>query len=114
MTTDPTSIVVSPVGEVAVVARSQPPNEGIYVLDTGGTNGAWRNRGELTYLAGTAELPGDMVLVDRGTLSGHVLVSELSRVRQLSIDPSGSVTDSGSLLFGDGLEHIGGAIGIQP
>jgi hypothetical protein len=114
MITDPSSIVVSPFGDVAVVASSQPPNEGIYVLDTGGTNGAWRNRGELTYLAGTAELPGDMVLVDRGTLSGHVLVSELSRVRQLSIDPSGSVTDSGSLLFGDGLEHIGGAIGIQP
>lgn len=114
MITDPSSIVASPFGDVAVVASSQPPNEGVYVLDKGGANGTWRKRGELTYVGGTAQLPGDMVMIERGALTGHVLVSELSRVRQLTIDDAGGVTDTSSLLFGDGLEEIGGAIGIQP
>ena len=35
MLTDPSSIVASPFGDVAVVTSAQPPSEGIYVLDKG-------------------------------------------------------------------------------
>jgi hypothetical protein len=112
--TDPSAITASPFGDVAVVSSSQPPNEGIYVLDKNGPSNTWRNRGELTYVGGTSELPGDQVLLERGSLNGHLFVSELSRIRQLTIDPSGTVTDTASLVFGDGLEEIGGALGIQP
>lgn len=114
MITDPSGIVASPFGDVAIVTSSQPPGEGVYVLDKQGPSSTWRNRGELTYVNGTAELPGDMAMIERGTLTGRVLVSELSRIRVVSIASSGTVTDVGSVVFGDGLEHIGGAIGVQP
>jgi hypothetical protein len=112
--TDPTAIATSPHGDVAVVSSSQPPGEGIYVLDRGGPDGAWRNRGELTYVGPAAQLPGDMTTIDRGALAGRVLVSELSNVRQLLFHATGEVEDVGSVSFGDGLENIGGAIGVTP
>jgi hypothetical protein len=112
--TDPSSIAASPHGDVVVVSSSQPPGEGIYVLDRGGPNGTWRNRGEIAYGGPPAQLPGDMVAIDRGALAGSVLVSELSTVRRLVFRASGEVEDEGSLFFGDGLDTIGGAIGVTP
>ncbi len=112
--TDPSAIAASPHGDVVVVSSSQPPGEGIYVLDTGGPNGAWRNRGEITYDGPAAQLPGDMTTIDRGALAGSVLVSELSTVRRVVFAADGSVTDAGSLAFGEGLDSIGGAIGVTP
>lgn len=112
--TDPSAIATSPYGDVAVVSSSQPPGEGIYVLDKGGPAGAWRNRGEITYVGPAAQLPGDMTTIDRGALAGSVLVSELSSVRRLVFHSTGEVEDVGSLSFGDGLENIGGAIGVTP
>ncbi len=112
--TDPSAIAASPYGDVVVVSSSQPPGEGIYVLDTGGPNGAWRNRGEITYDGPAAQLPGDMTTIDRGALAGSVLVSELSTIRRVVFAADGSVTDAGSLSFGEGLESIGGAIGVTP
>ena len=112
--TDPSAIAASPHGDVVVVSSSQPPGEGIYVLDKGGPNGAWRNRGEITYDGPAAQLPGDMTTIDRGALAGSVLVSELSTVRRLVFGVDGSVTDAGSLSFGEGLDSIGGAIGVTP
>ena len=84
------------------------------MLDKGGTNGTWRNRGELSYMGAAAQLPGDVVTIDRGQLAGSVLVSELSTVRRLTFRENGNVDDTGSLAFGDGLENIGGAIGVTP
>jgi hypothetical protein len=55
-----------------------------------------------------------MTTIDRGALAGSVLVSELSTVRRLVFGVDGSVTDAGSLAFGEGLESIGGAIGVTP
>lgn len=112
--TDPSAIAASPHGDVAIVSSSQPPGEGIYVLDTGGPNNTWRNRGELAYAGPGAELPGDMTTIDRGALAGSVLVSELSRVRRVLFHADGRVEDVGSVSFGDGVESIGGAIGVTP
>lgn len=112
--TDPSGIAASPYGDVAIVTSSQPPGEGIYILDKGGANGTWRKRGAVTYMGAAPQLPGDVVTIDRGQLAGSVLVSELSTVRRLMFRDSGNVDDTGSLVFGDGLENIGGAIGLTP
>jgi len=110
---DPQAIATSPFGDVAIVS-SALDGDAIYVLDTGGTGGAWRIRGELAYAGAAPLLPGDVATISRGALRGRVLVSELSSVRQLAFRDTGAVEDLGSLQFGDGLENIGGAIGVTP
>jgi hypothetical protein len=112
--TDPSGIAASPFGDVAIVTSSQPPGEGIYALDKGGANGAWRNRGEITYMGAAAQLPGDVVTIDRGQLAGSVFVSELAGVRRVAFGATGTVEDKGLLALGDGLENIPGAIGVTP
>ena len=112
--TDPSGIAASPYGDVTIVTSSQPPGEGIYILDKGGANGTWRKRGAVTYVGAASKLPGDVVTIDRGELAGSVIVSELSTVRRLMFRQNGNVDDVGRLDFGDGYESIGGAIGVTP
>lgn len=112
--TDPSGIAASPFGDVALVTSSQPPGEGIYVLDTGGANGTWRNRGEITYTGPASQLPGDVVTIHQGQLAGSVLVSELAGVRRIAFRANGTVDDTGLLALGDGLENVAGAIGVTP
>lgn len=109
---DPESIVASPFGPVAVVSSAF--SDAIYVIEPGGKAGEWQVRGEVAYAGGGPLIPGDLAAIMRGGLRGRVLVSELSSIRQLQFDDEGGVTDVGSLMFGEGLEEIGGAIGVQP
>ena len=109
---DPEAIVTSPFGNVAVVASAF--GDALFVLDDGGTAGAWRVRGEVTYQGAAPMLPGDLAMIERGDLRGRVLVSENVSVRQLQFRADGSVEDLGSLAFGSGLQNIGGAIGVTP
>jgi hypothetical protein len=109
---NPDSIIASPFGAVAVV--SSPFTDAIYVIEPGGKDGAWGVRGEVAYAGAGPLIPGDLAAITRGGLRGRVLVSELSSIRQLQFDAEGGVTDVGSLAFGEGLEEIGGAIGVQP
>jgi len=55
-----------------------------------------------------------VVTIDRGSLAGSVLVSELSSVRRLVFGATGNVDDTGSLALGSGLENVAGAIGVTP
>jgi DNA-binding beta-propeller fold protein YncE len=110
---DPEAIAASPFGNVAIVT-STADGDAIYVLDDGGTNHAWRNRGKVTYTGAGPMLPGDVATIDRGALEGHVLVAELSSIRHLAFHEDGSVVDLGSLPFGDGIDQILGAIGVTP
>jgi hypothetical protein len=112
--TDPSGIAASPYGDLAVVTSSQPPGEGIYILDKGGTGGTWQKRGAVTYMGAAPQLPGDVVTIDQGQLAGSVLVSELSSVRRLVFQSSGNVMDTGSLALGSGNDSIAGAIGVTP
>ena len=109
---DPEAIATSPFGDVAVVASAF--GDKLVVLDTGGTAGAWRVRGEVAYSGAKPMLPGDLAAIDRGALRGQVFVSENVSIRQLAFHADGSVVDVGSLAFGSGLENIGGAIGVTP
>lgn len=107
---DPASIVASPFGNVALVASAF--GDAIFVLDV--ANGAWRVRGEVAYTGGAPQLPSDFAAIERGTLRGHVLVSENVSVRHLAFRDTGAVDDLGSLAFGSGLQNIAGAIGVTP
>ncbi|MEO6775347.1 MAG: hypothetical protein ABI467_20455 [Kofleriaceae bacterium] len=110
---DPEAIATSPFGNVAIVT-STADGDSIYVLDDGGTNHAWRIRGKVAYAGAGPMLPGDVATIDRGDLEGHVLVAELSSIRQLAFHDDGSVVDLGSLQFGAGVDQILGAIGVTP
>ena len=54
------------------------------------------------------------VSAKRGTLRGHVLVSENVSVRHLAFRDNGDVDDLDALAFGSGLDQIPGAIGVTP
>ncbi len=109
---DPEAIATSPFGDVALVTSAF--GDAIFVLDTGGTAGAWRVRGQVTYVQGSPMLPGDMAKLARGMLNGHVLVAENVSIRHLAFRPSGAVDDLGSLQLGSGLQNIAGVIGVTP
>lgn len=110
---DPEAIVTSPFGAVAVVASAF--GDALFVLDADpNIASAWRRRGEVAYSGARPQLPGDLAMIDRGMLRGHVLVSENVSVRHLVFGTDGSVADLGSLAFGSGLQNISGAIGVTP
>ena len=110
---DPIDIVASPFGEaalalsgfgddIAVLAvdlASDPPVTDVSSLDTSGPGVA---------------LPGSAVVLDRGASAGLVLVVENLGIRLVQFDGHTSATDEGYFAFGDGLEDIPGAIGVQP
>lgn len=109
---DPEGIATAPNAHVGIVTSAF--GNKIFVVDD--NNGAgWRVRGEVAYQGGgKPQLPGDVAEIHAGTLNGHVFVSENVGVRQLVLGDDGSVTDVGSLTFGDGLDQVAGAIGVQP
>ncbi len=109
---DPEAIATSPFGDVAIVTSAF--GDAIFVLDTGGTAGAWRIRGQVSYIQGSPMLPGDLAKLSRGMLNGHVFVSENVSIRHLAFRTSGAVEDLGSLQLGSGLQNISGAIGATP
>lgn len=108
---DPEAIAASPFGDVAVVTSTL--DDALVVLDAA-PSGAWRVRGEVAYTGASPQLPAALAAIDRGALAGRVLVAENVSIRQLAFRASGDVDDVGSLTFGDGLEQITGAIGVQP
>jgi hypothetical protein len=67
-----------------------------------------------SYEGSPPELPGKAVLIERGDLTGLVLVSEVSGVRPFRFQSNGSVVDLGRFHLGDGLENMVGSIGVQP
>ena len=113
---DPEALVASPFGDV-VLATSGIGNA-LDVLDTGGSGGAWRVRGEVAYTGAKPELPGGAVMVTTGLIAGFVFVEENEGVRGLHFDAGGDVVDDGRFTIGDGtgndLAAIVGAIGVTP
>ncbi len=109
---DPEAIVASPFGDVAIVASAF--GDALFVLDANGAGGTWQVRGEVPYTGASPQLPGDLAMIERGTLQGRVFVSENVSVRQLAFHADGTVEDVGSLAMGSGLENIDGAIGVTP
>ena len=91
------------------------PNDALFVVDFNGANPAapFAISGEVAYKGGKPELPGVMVGVRRGMLSGEVLVVEVPGVRQVRFQKQGAPIDGGVLAI-PGLDGAIGAIGVQP
>lgn len=106
---DPGGLAVSPFGNVALVSAAQ--GNALFKLDKD-SGGAWRKTAVAT--PSPPQLPADMVGLDRGTLRGHVWISENTSIRHVRFTQAGDVENVGSLVFGSGLENIPGAIGITP
>jgi hypothetical protein len=70
--------------------------------------------GELAYVGPAPQLPGKAVLINRGSLTGLVLVAENLGVRRVRFSADGGVADLGVTARAEGLENIVGAIGVQP
>jgi hypothetical protein len=111
---DPFAIATSPANDAAIVISGF--GDAIFVLDYDPSNasGPFSVRGELGYVGAGPQLPGSVAPIERGTLDGLVLVSELSGVRRVRFGANANVTDLGLFDLGDGLENIVGAIGVAP
>ena len=71
--------------------------------------------GEIDYNFGRPELPDSAVVVDRGSLTGHIYVSELSGVRHMRFLSNGTIEDLGyTEATGTNMGSMIGSIGIQP
>ena len=109
---DVAAIRVSPFADLGVVASGF--GDAIFVVDRGGTAGAYQVAGKVAYMGAAPQLPSGMAMIERGALKGHVFVAEVSGVRHLVFGSAGGVTDVGSFGFPSGVENIVGAIGIAP
>lgn len=108
---DPISMVASPYGNV-VLAVSGFGDALFELAYNPSATPPLRNNGEVTYVGASPALPGEAVMIDVGTLTGHVLIAENVGIHQVELGPGG-VVDLGATTFG-GLENIVGAIGVQP
>lgn len=109
---DVAAIRVSPFADLGVVASGF--GDAIFVVDRGGTAGAYQVAGKVAYMGAAPQLPSGMAMIERGALKGHVFVAEVSGVRHLVFGSAGGVTDVGSFGFPSGTDGIVGAIGIAP
>jgi hypothetical protein len=112
--TDPFSIVTSPFDDAALVVCST--DDALFQLgyDPDALTTPFEVVGEVEYAGASPLLPGTAVMIERGALTGRVLVAELQSIRQLSFDGDGTIVDRGSFAFLDDFEGMVGAIGVQP
>ncbi len=111
---DPFSIVTSPYNDRAIVVSGF--GNAIFELsyDAANSTTPFTIVGELNYSGSNPSLPNKAVMVDRGDLTGLVLVAENQGVRRVEFKGGGQIQDHGLTSFGQGTEYIVGAIGVQP
>jgi hypothetical protein len=110
---DPVDVVASPFNNAALVVSGF--GDGIFALDySPDTSPPFSVRGEISYMGSAPQLPANAVMIDRGDLSGLVLVAENLGVRRVRFETDGSITDLGLEPLGSGPASITGAIGVQP
>ena len=110
---DPADIETSPFDSTALVTSGF--GDAIYVLsfDPAKPTAPYSAK-KLGYQGGAPQLPIDMAQIRRGKLTGRVLVSEVSGVRQVAFAAGAIPTDLGVFALGTGTENVPGAIGVQP
>lgn len=111
---DPVSLVAAPQGGTLLAASGY--GDALWVLEQvpGQPEAPIRVRGRLDTPGGKPQLPGSMVILERGPLAGRVLVAEVTGIRQVHLGADGSATDLGVTSLGGGVEGLPGALGIQP
>lgn len=110
---DPYSIAVSPFDDAIVVTSGF--GDGIFVVDYDPAAAQpLALRGELPYAGSPPQLPGSLASVDRGSLDGLVLISDVRGVYQVRFGANATVTDLGVFALNDTVEDIVVGIGVQP
>lgn len=111
---DPIALLMSPYNNAVAVVSGY--GNAVYVLeyDQELYSPPFVNKGEVTYVGAVPRLPSGGVLIERGDLSGMILIGEISGVRQMRFMQDGTVDDIGLFNLGDGMENMVGLIGVQP
>lgn len=109
---DPASIEFSPHNNAALVTSAEGNRILLFSYDPGAAM-PFANLGPIM-TSTTTPLPVEMVQVERGMQDGTVLVTELSSIRVVAFQPDGTVTELSNMPLGEGVQHIVGAIGVQP
>lgn len=110
----PVSMVVSPNNDVVLVVSEFPDD--LYVIDYDASLGSqpFEVRGPLTYVGDGPALPDTAVMIERGSLAGHVLVADLYGVRQVQFTTTGGgVEDLGLFETGQDFVNNISALGVQ-
>ena len=110
---DPASLRTSPFNNAALVTSAEGNRIVVLDYDPSQTEAPFSTRGTLA-TSTTARLPIDTAMVSRGALKGSVLVSENTSVRVVKFEPDASVVETSLLQLGEDVQHIVGAIGVQP
>jgi len=111
---DPIGLAASPFGGVAIAVSGYGNAVLPITWDAAAPDPVFAVGAEPQYEGKRPQLPGNAVTITRGKLAGRVLIGELSGVRQVALAGDGSVTDLGAADFGEGLENMVGAVGVQP
>ncbi len=111
----PSAIVTSPFNNAALVVSSDTVAKlRIISYDSSKHGGNFTLSGEVKYTLGKPSLPQRAASLQRGPLSGRVLVTETTALRQLQFGSDGSLTDVSITQLGSGAENIVGSLGIVP
>lgn len=113
-TPNPAQIVVSPFDDAALLLNSDGEDALRVVKYDATKQSPFSAPSEIAYVGGKTSLPTVATVIERGALKGTVLVLEVTAVRTLTFATGGTVTDHGTLDFGEGYESITGALGVQP
>jgi hypothetical protein len=111
---DPYAIVTSPYDDAALVVSGFGNDLHLLSYDPDDGTTPFVDNGPPTYQGGAPQLPGKAVMIERGDLTGRVLLTEYNGVRQVTFRQGGTIVDHGLTTFGGGTESNVGAIGVQP
>jgi DNA-binding beta-propeller fold protein YncE len=112
---DPFSLLASPFDNRILVASSYGNALLSFSFHPVSSSAPFSSDGPLAYLGKKPQLPGDMVMIRRGKLTGRVLLTEVDGVRQVQFSESGAAPqDLGLFDLQGSTESIPGAIGVQP
>jgi hypothetical protein len=113
-TPNPAAVVFSPWDDAALLLSSDG-EDALRLVRYDATKASPFTMGsEITYAGGKTSLPTVAAVIERGALKGTVLVLEVTAVRTLTFASGGTITDKGTLDFGEGYDSITGALGVQP
>jgi hypothetical protein len=110
---DPYAIAASPFDDAAIVVSGF--GDAIFVLGYDpDAPSPLTFEGELTYVAGSPQVPGALAMVERGALAGRVLVADVRGLFVVQFAQGATVTDIGVFDLGGGTENIVSGVGITP
>jgi hypothetical protein len=110
---DPVAIAVSPFGNAVLVA-SGFGNALLRLSYDPQSRTPFMNRGALSYQGNRPALPANLAPLERGALTGRVLVAENLGVRQVQFETGGTIRDLGLTSTGRGGAAVVGIVGVQP